>query len=126
MEIFPEMRMLAWRGSGQPERFAVKENHTVRRHVRGLCMRGMNRDFEHLARAVIRDEIRRTIASGGSFRTLADRAGLAETTVESLAYGGTSCPQLKTVLALLEILGFAVRIERAPSSPEFAVYQRRL
>lgn len=80
-------------------------------------MQASNRDFEHLARVVIRDEVRRTVNGGREARALAERAGISETTVWNLAYGDISCAQVRTVMSLLDALGFAVRLERA--APHF-------
>lgn len=69
------------------------------------------------ALALIEDEMRRYLRTGGKMGEVARKTGLNPMTVRRLAYGETRLPRLGTVLALLTFFGYEVTVQRKSPQP---------
>lgn len=69
-------------------------------------------DVEFEMRRLVTKQTRRYVQHGGRINQIATRAGVASTTVSKLAYGETKYPRFHTVVAVLDALGFSIKVEQ--------------
>lgn len=73
--------------------------------------------LEERCRGVIHEEVRRHLQGGGKMHALAVRAGVNQQTVSRIFYGETASPRFRTMIALLESLGYRLELRDVRNAP---------
>lgn len=71
-----------------------------------------NYSFEHLARELITDQVRRYVQDKGRISQLAVKATIVPSTVSNVAYGVTKRPRMHTICGLLDAFGYDVELKK--------------